>query len=352
MDAALAAYWSARGAVLEPGSARPVHFGDPTAELAAALGACAVADRSNLTRLRAGGKDALDLLHRLGTADLSALPPGGGKPTVLTSPKGRIVERIFVHGLGAEGLLLVAGPGAAPRVAAHVGRYAFREDVALSDDTGAWSQIAIFGPLARDAAAAAGLPVPAPWGTASASLAGSPVRVLGEDGFSSEGLSLVLPAGSEAEGWDALLRAAAALGGRAVGDRAAEAWRVLRGWPAPGLELTEDHNPLEAGLRDFVSFSKGCYVGQEVVARLSSYDKVARSLVGFVLPAGSAPPAIGAAVLHGGHPVGTVTSALVPPGRKAPVAIAYLKRGVPREATFEIGGEAAVAVELPFGETP
>jgi folate-binding protein YgfZ len=177
------------------------------------------------------------------------------------------------------------------------------------------------------------------------------VRVLGEDGLSSDGLSVVLSAASAGEGWDLLLRAVTAAGGLAAGDEAAEAWRVLRGLPASGFELTEEHNPLEAGLRDAVSFTKGCYVGQEVVARLSNYDKVARSLVGFVLPAGADPPARGTPVLFEERPVGSVTSCLVPPGRRAPVAIAYLKRDVPHGASCRIGGASADPVPLPFGET-
>ena len=166
-----------------------------------------------------------------------------------------------------------------------------------TDATDSWSQLAILGPRCRDAAAAAGLPVPDPHGAAAGTLAGIPAQVLGEDGFSSDGLSVVLPAARAAAGWEALSRAVVEAGGRAAGDEAVEAWRVLRGWPADGHELTEEHNPLEAGLRDAVSFTKGCYVGQEVVARLQSRDKVARSLAGFVLPAAAGAPPSGTPII-------------------------------------------------------
>jgi hypothetical protein len=338
--------------VFESDLGRPTHFGDAAAELRAALDASALVDRSSLARILATGADALDLLHRLSTGDLKGLRPGEGKPTVLTSPKGRIVERLFVHHLGAEGLLLVGGPGSASRVRAHVGRYTLREDVALTDMTDASTQFAIVGPGGRDAAAAAGLPAVPPWGSVAGALAGVPVQVLGEDGLSSEGLSVVLPSMTAAAAWEELARAVDTAGGRPAGDAAAEAWRVLRGLPATGLELTEDHNPLEAGLRDAVSFSKGCYVGQEVVARLDTYDKVARSLFGFVLPMGTIPPAAGTPVLLGEHVVGTVTSALVPPGRRAPVAIAYVKRDVPAGAALGIGEATSVPLALPFRDTP
>ncbi|MBZ5640912.1 MAG: hypothetical protein LAO51_19415, partial [Acidobacteriia bacterium] len=146
VDAVLRESYSQRGAVFESDLGRPAHFGDAAAELRAALDASALVDRSSLARILATGADALDLLHRLSTGDLKGLRPGEGKPTVLTSPKGRIVERLFVHHLGAEGLLLVGGPGSASRVRAHVGRYALREDVALTDMTDASTQFAIVGP--------------------------------------------------------------------------------------------------------------------------------------------------------------------------------------------------------------
>ena len=351
MDAALRARLSDQGAVFEPASGRPLHFGNAAAELRAALADCALADRSNLGRAIAVGRDVLDLLHRLSTADLKGLGPGRGKPTVLTSPKGRIVARLFVHDLGPEGILLVGGPGSIPGVRAHMGRYTFREDIRWADATETWSQLAILGPRCRDAAAAAGLPVPDPHGASEGALGGGPVWVLGEDGSSADGISVVLPSAQAAAGWEALSRAVVEAGGRAAGDDAVEAWRVLQGWPADGHELTEEHNPLEAGLRDAVSFTKGCYVGQEVVARLQSRDKVARALAGFVLPAGSAAPPSGTPVLLEDRPVGTVTSSLVPPGRRAPVVIAYLKREVPAGASLRIGDAVATAVPLPFGDT-
>ncbi len=352
MDAALSARLSSQGATFEPSSGRPLHFGDAAEELRAALSTCALAERSDLGRAIGAGRDTLDLLHRLGTADLAGLPPGGGRPTVLTSPKGRIVARLFVHHLGADGVLVVDGPGSTPAVLAHVGRYTFREDARWTDLTDSWSHLAILGPRCRDVARAAGLPVPAPHGALPGAIAGIAAHVLGEDGSSPEGLSIALPSAYAASAWDALSRAVAAAGGRAAGDQAVEAWRVLRGWPAAGHELTGDHNPLEAGLRDAVSFTKGCYVGQEVVARLESRDKVARSLVGFVLPAGAAVPPAGTPVLLDDRAVGEVTSSLVPPGRRAPVAIAYLKRDVPADASLRIGDSTVVAAPLPFGETP
>ena len=107
------------GAVVDPESSRPLHFGDPAAELGAALEGVAVCDRSDLGRVLANGPDLLDLLHRLGTKSVTGLQEGDGRCTVVTSNKGRIVERLFVHHLGATGVLLCAGRGNAGRVIEH-----------------------------------------------------------------------------------------------------------------------------------------------------------------------------------------------------------------------------------------
>ncbi len=128
---------------------------------------------------------------------------------------------------------------------------------------------------------------------------------------------------------------------------------MLRGIGVSGQEYTEDHNPLEAGLWEAVSFDKGCYVGQEVIARLNTYDKVSRSIVGLRLPPGADVPAPGTELYAGERRVGKVTSALVPPGWEHAVALAYVKRGdgtAGAELSLGKAGSPATAavVELPF----
>lgn len=276
-------------------------------------------DRSDLARLRASGKDVLDLLHRLSTQDLKGLPVGSGAATVLTSPKGRIVERLFVHRLADRDVRIVAGD--AERVLAHLRRYTFAEDVGATDVTSETRQLALFG----DAASL--VPDPGAWGILETEIGGARVLVLGEDGFGSDGRSVVAAA-ADAE------RVRAAIGAPRIDREALEAWRVERGIPAPGSELNESWNPLEAGLRDHVSFTKGCYVGQEVVARLSTYDKVSRGIVVLRVPEGKVAP--GADVVAGGREVGKVTS--VAGGH----AMAYVKlRDFAADAEVTVGGVAA-----------
>jgi folate-binding protein YgfZ len=300
--------------------------------LDAAERACAVADRSDLGRLIAAGPDLLSLLHRLSTADLKDLRPGEGRETVITSAKGRIVERLFVHHLGDDGVLLVAGPAGGPRVLAHLRRFTFAEDTGLSDVTEATCALALIGPGWAEAARKLGVPRIEPFGASAIDLSGIHAHAVRTNGFDADGLLVIAPRADEERVRSALVEAAAAEGGGAIDAETLEAWRILHGLPAAGHELTEERNPLEAGLRGAVSFTKGCYVGQEVVARLNTYDKVARTLVTLELEPGAPVPARGAAVVLGGTVIGEVTSALRPPGRRAPVALAYVKlRELPAE---------------------
>jgi folate-binding protein YgfZ len=316
-----------------------------TAGLQAALTSWAVADRSDLTRLRADGPDFLDLLHRLSTGDVRRLEPGAGAATVVTTAKGRIVDRLLVHRVREDQVLALGSSGRGGALLAHLARFTFAERTGLSDETGKTAQLALVGPGARDAAASAGLPVPAPMGAAEATWGGIAVTVLGEDGTSAEGVSLV----GERAHTERLREAVLALG-PGLEPAELEAWRILRGLPGPG-ELDAERNPLEAGLWDDVSFTKGCYVGQEVVARLKTYDKVVRTRVTLVLPAGSTVPPAGAALRQGERVVGAITSAVLPPGSGAPIAMGYLRRelasaGVPVAVEWDGGNVEAIVTAV------
>ena len=290
------------------------------AGLAAAQASCAVADRGDLARLRADGPDFLDLLQRLSTGDVRRLTPGEGAATVLTTSKGRIVDRLLVHRVREDRVLVVGSPGRSAALMAHLARFTFAEQTGLSDVTGSTALFALLGPLARETAVEAGLTVPPPLGAAEQVWRGVELTLLGQDGSSTEGLALVAERGQEA-----VLQEAARTLGPAIDAESMEAWRILRGLPGPA-EMDEERNPLEAGLWDAVSFTKGCYVGQEVVARLRTYDKVARSRVTVLLAQGAAVPPRGAALRQGERAVGTVTSAVRPAGAAAPLAMGYLRR--------------------------
>ena len=193
MDSTLREALARDGATFGELSGRPEHFGDPPEELRLALDRCALADRSDSGRVVATGPDLLGLLHRLSTGDVASLEPGDGRPTVLTTAKGRIIQRLFVQHLGPEGVLLIAGSGRAPAVRAHLEKFVFSEDLGLSEIGESWSHLVVAGPLARAAVANAGLDVPDEYATSRAELDGDTVFVLGHDGLSKSGVSMVVP---------------------------------------------------------------------------------------------------------------------------------------------------------------
>jgi folate-binding protein YgfZ len=341
------------GANLEGSSHMALHFGDAEAELCAALDCCAIVDRSDLGLVLCSGPDLLDLLNRMSTGAVKDLQPGQGRPTVVTTPKGRIVERLFVHQLGRRGVLLVGGPASARRVIEYLDRYTFAEQTGMTDATEEFCQLTVVGPQAVQVLEATGFDRPEPFCSVEIEFEGVSAHVLGENGLSGDGYSILVTKGMAGSMWQALNLACSKCGGRPAGSIAAEGWRILRGLPMSGHELTEDYNPLEAGLRDAVSFDKGCYVGQEVVAWLNSYDKVSRALVGLVLPAKAGLPVPGSPLFFEDQEVGRVTSAVVPPGWPHPVALAYVKRRfVEAGIEFSIGAPTADLgarlVDLPF----
>ena len=312
---------------------------------------CALFDRSDLGRLLGTGPDLLDLIHRLSTGDVRDLAHGKGRSTVLTTPKGRIVDLLFVHHLGEQGVLLVGGPGCGSRVTTHLERYVFAEQIGLRDVTEETYQFALIGPAAARAVRACGVEPPAAYDATTATIGGKTTHLLGQDGFESAGFSVSGPIGDGPDVQQTLAEAVQGAGGSFAGKETLESYRIFRGLPTAGHELTEEHNPLEAGLREAVSFDKGCYVGQEVVARLRTYDKVSRSIVGLELQKGSVVPPCGTALLLEGRTVGLLTSAVMPPGMERVVALGYVKRkALQAGLVLQVGenGPTARVVDLPF----
>jgi folate-binding protein YgfZ len=312
------------GAVIDGASGQPLHFGVPKAELHAALNVCTIADRSTLARLIGDGPDLLNLLNRLSTNAVNALRPGCGAATVLTTAKGRIVERLFVSHLGEAGVLLVGGAARTDAIFDHTKKFTFAEQTGLRDCGGDYGLLALGGPHAAEALTIAGLQTPPPLGAVEGTHDGMRVHVLGHDGYSADGFSILVANEQAGSLWQGLVLAVSKTDGRAAGELALEAARIRRGIPACGSELNLDHNPLEAGLRDAISFDKGCYVGQEVIARLNTYDKVARRLVGLRIPEDRLVVAGRTKLYRNEAEVGVVTSVAKLDGVET-VALGYVK---------------------------
>lgn len=225
------------------------------------------------------GPDRLGLLHRLSTNSVADMAPGQGRATVLLTDTGRVVDWIACHHSDDGTAVVTSHPLSAPIVADHLARYRLRDQVRITDAT---EQVIVHRLLGSGAmAAVAGLT-----GAPSESPAGTFVRC-GEGTTSIWALRHTTPWATT--GWDIVVPAEpanVAVSGAFVAaglvPLTAEDYtraRIAQRVPRFGAEIDGSANPLELGLIDLIDFAKGCYVGQEVVARLDTYDKVQRTMV-------------------------------------------------------------------------
>ncbi len=262
--------------------------------------------RTDYGCLKATGDDSLDLLNRLSTNRVDHLEPGHWAPTVLTSDRGRIVDLLcVVH--AAECVYLLTSPGQQQPVIEWLDKYTIMEDLEVEDVSGSMAVIALAGNEAAEALNLAtdepdylpGQTYPAPTVDIGGAEAISVGRPLGE-----------LPCRlliTRADAADGIIAALGAAGAEAVCDEDWETLRVGSGAPAFGSEMGDPYNPLEAGLIGVIDFTKGCYIGQEVIARLDSYDKVQKYMAVLHFSEG-ADASVGAALAHEGRTAGEVTS--------------------------------------------
>lgn len=301
----------------------PLRFINFSEEYWAARREMALMDRSYLGRLELKGNDAKDLLDRLSTNKLTDLEDSQGRWTVLTTPKGRIIDRLLVT--QSQGRLLVfTSPETPATVSEWLDRYTITEDVSTMDVGAILSMLCLMGPKSvatLSTLAGRDLPSLSPGHNLSISVDGMEPLVVRSDPAGVEGYDLIVPTEQVERLWRLLL----ALKAVAMGEEAYEALRIEAGIPRYGYELSEDYNPLEAGLVNDINFTKGCYVGQEVVARLNTYMKVQRFLMGLRLT-GPLLPLPGTPLISEGRQVGRLTSTTPSPSQECILAMGYVHR--------------------------
>ena len=290
---------------------------------AAAHAAAVLAEHPARGMLHLTGATRLDLINRMSTQAVLGLQSGQGAATVLTTDIGRIIDRILLYATG-DGAYVLTGDGHADPLARYFMRNIFfNDDAQLLDISAETSVFGVYGPRAAELLVAAGFPeveIPlhhwrqATIGGATAAVA---TAYLHRTDPIAGGGYLVTGNTSDHEA----IRAALLTAGLTPIDEAAYDYlRIEAGVPRFGRELTLDYIPLEADLWADVSFSKGCYVGQEIIARMESRGKLAKRLVR-LRP--GAPLAAGAEITVAGRPVGSITSAADGPG--GPVTLGYVK---------------------------
>ncbi len=302
--------------------------------------ACGLLDRSERGKLALTGGDAAGFLQGQVTNDVEGLSAGGGCYAAFLTPKGKMLGDLRILATDGE-LLLDTERVALQALFNMIRRFSIGYDVELHKRTLERGLLSLIGPDAAKVAGVRGLPADEHQHAVFSVLGtGLEARAIRTD----VGIDLLCEAGDT----DALRSALEDAGAAAVTEAAAECLRVKRGRPRYGIDLDDSVIPQEAGLNDrAVSFTKGCYVGQETVARLFYRGKPNRQLRGLRL---SAPADSGDQLRFEDRAVGELTSVVESPAL-GPIALALVRREAPVGTVVTVGeGESTTAevVELPF----
>jgi tRNA-modifying protein YgfZ len=307
-----------------------------SAEYRAITEACGLLDRSERGKLALTGADAAGFLQGQVSNDVESLAPGTGCYAAFLTPKGKMLGDIRILNADDE-LLLDTERSTLQALFNMIRRFSIGYQVELHKRTLECGLLSLIGPEGPRLAGADGLP--------SEEHAHIPVSIGGIEARAirtNVGVDLLC----DAAGTEALRAVLEESGAVAIGEDAAECLRVERGRPRYGVDLDDTVIPQEAGLNDrAVSFTKGCYVGQETVARLFYRGKPNRQLRGLRLT-GPAEP--GEELLLEGRPVGRLTSVAQSP-RFGAIGLALVRREAPPGSTVTSGaGAIAQVTELPF----
>jgi folate-binding protein YgfZ len=299
---------------------------------------CGLVEEGERGLLLVSGSEAADYLQGQLTNDVEAIEPGDGAYAALLDRKGHMQADMRVLRPGEEpDLWLDLEPAGLAAARRHLQTYKIGREVEVADAGEERTLLSLIGPRAVELAGTAALPELA---CETTKIGGAECLAVGTDA----GIDLIVPAAERVPVRDALLAASAV----EVSPEAAEILRIEAGRPRFGAEMGTETMPAEAGIVErAVSFTKGCYIGQETVARLHYKGKPNRHLRGLLL---SAPAQRGDLLRLGEKEVGTVGSAAVSPAF-GPIGLAIVRREAEPGTTLAVGedGVTAEVVPLPFG---
>ena len=320
----------------------------------------AMIDRATRGTLVVTGADRRSFLQGLLTNDVQVLQPGRGCYAAWLTPQGRMITDMRVVEVSGRMLLDVRAADAAA-LAQRLEPLVFAEDVQVQDASSTFDQIRVIGPAAartvgrvltrlsggRETASESQLAAWFEYENAVIPLQDGELTVVRDDGFGVAGYDFYVGRTASATVRAALQEARVTR----LDEATAEVLRIESGRPLFGVDMDSDTIPLEAGIEDrAISFSKGCYVGQEVIVRVISrgHGRVARRLVGLLLD-GTQVPAAGDPIVAGGREIGHVTSAVLSAALGRPIALGYVHRDFAEPgASMTVGNQAATVTQVPF----
>ena len=334
------------------------HYGDALPEHAALRTTAGVLDLSFRSRLCLTGADRARLLNGQVTNNVKDLTAGQGCYAALVTAKGKLQSDLNIYCL-AEEFLLDFEPGLAETVRQRFEKYIIADDVQVVDVAPHYGLLSVQGPQAATVIERIKLPLPLPnqrmnFTRATDATLGE-IYCMNQPRTGTSGFDLFVPTAALAAVADKLIAAAREAGGCAVGFAALETARIEAGIPRFGVDMDETNLAPEAGIEErAISYTKGCYIGQEVIARIRTYGQVPRALRGLRLaPELKALPKRGDKLYLGDKEIGYVTSAVASPALKTNVALGYIRRECNQPGTElklrTAAGESVVqVVELPF----
>lgn len=305
------------------GATVAAHFGDPGREYEAARHGVGLAHRSRRALFRVSGSDRSKFLQALLTSDVAGLKEGEGQASLFLDNKGHVRGALD---LWAEDDAVLAGcdVGFVESVLPDLGRYVLGADVSIEDRRDQETVIAVHGAGSEDSLSGAGFPIPAeaPHAHIAGKIAGVEVRFARTPDLGTPGVEVHVPTSAIDNVWAALEETMCDFVPVCVGWNIAEVLRVESGITSFGHEISGEEFPQEARLNEAIDYQKGCYLGQETVARIHYRGQVKRVLSGL---RAEFPLTIGAKLISSDNEVGRVTSSAVSP-RLGSIALAYVRR--------------------------
>jgi folate-binding protein YgfZ len=331
------------GATLTDTNTSIESFGQDSQGLKAAYDSVVLCDRSHWGLLQLTGNDCLRFLHNQTTNNINSLKPGQGCDTVFVNSTGRTLDLATAY-VTDESILILVSPNRRQYLLEWMDRYLFPMDkVEITDLSDKNVVFSLIGSESGTGLKKWGLNEVSelPLGSHRLVTVGdNSMRVAVGSGLAISGYTLIVPIEQGVDVWKKLIE----LGAIPIGDRVWEQLRIQQGRPFPEQELTEDYNPLEAGLWPAISFDKGCYIGQETIARLNTYKGVKQRLWGVKLSQKVTP---GMPVSLEGEKIGTLTSCIEI--NQEVFGLAYIRtKAGGAGLNIQIGEATGEVVEVPF----
>ncbi|QDU39471.1 Aminomethyltransferase [Maioricimonas rarisocia] len=325
-------------------SVAPADFGAPAEEYRAATTAAALFDLTVRSHIELTGADRATFLHNFCTNDIKRLAPGQGCEAFITSIKGRILGHVLVFATDTS-LWLESDAGTEGELVAHLDKYLIVEDVEIHRRSSEEAELLCVGPEAagrlNDVLGIDTAAIPAD-GVTPSEFEEQPVQVRRTSFTGYPEWAVVAPVAILPVLWSRLTEA----GLRSAGALAFEALRIQAGMPRVGVDISEENIAQEANrTEEAISFTKGCYLGQEPIARLDALGHVNKLLCVLRIESDQVPAAGATVVDDGGKDLGRITSATVSPESGQVVALGILKASHAKpETAVAVRGEGDAAL--------